>query len=315
MNHPLLRWPLETLWEQVVPVWPGFTAEVLLELDSTNSELMRRARSASGANSALCDPVLLVAEHQTAGRGRLGRTWMSGPAATDLTFSLGFPWRLGAGQDAPLSGLSLLVGLAVARSLHPSIRLKWPNDLWWNARKLGGILIETTRLAHEASALYVVVGVGLNISPRSSEGLHTPAACLQELIDSDNMPRNGEPAFNAADALQRVVPELVQAIEQFRAQGFAPFVDEFLARDALAGLEVTVRAGAPARAQTGAHTSASMSKGMAAAVRTGEACDVTGLACGVNAEGALLIKTPQGLQEVRSSEVTLRSNKGEQGAT
>jgi BirA family biotin operon repressor/biotin-[acetyl-CoA-carboxylase] ligase len=291
----------------VVPVWPGFTAEVLPELDSTNSELMRRARSASGANSALCDPVLLVAEHQTAGRGRLGRTWMSGPAATDLTFSLGFPWRLGAGQDAPLSGLSLLVGLAVARSLHPGIRLKWPNDLWWNARKLGGILIETTSLAHEASALYVVVGVGLNISPRSSAGLHTPAACLQELMDSDNVLRNAEPAIDAADALQRVVPELVRAIEQFRAQGFAPFVDEFLARDALAGLEVTAR--------NGASTSASMSQGMAAAVRTGEACDVTGLACGVNAEGALLIKTPQGLQEVRSSEVTLRSNKGEQGAT
>ena len=291
----------------MVPVWPGFTAEVLPELDSTNSELMRRARSASGAKNPLCDPVLLVAEHQTAGRGRLGRTWMSGPAATDLTFSLGFPWRLGAGQDAPLSGLSLLVGLAVARSLHPGIRLKWPNDLWWNARKLGGILIETTSLAQEASALYVVVGVGLNISPRSSEGLHTPAACLQELMDRDNVPRNGEPALNAADALQRVVPELVQAIEQFRAQGFAPFVDEFLARDALAGLEVTVRAGAPARALTGAQTSASMSQDM------GEL--LCGLACGVNAEGALLIKTPQGLQEVRSSEVTLRSNKGEQGAT
>jgi len=134
---------------------------------------------------------------------------------------------------------------------------------------------------------------------------------LQELMDSDNVPRNAEPALNAADALQRVVPELVQAIEQFRAQGFAPFVDEFLARDALSGLEVTVRPGAP----TGARTSASMSQGMAAAVRTGDAGDVTGLACGVNAEGALLIKTPQGLQEVRSSEVTLRSNKGEQGAT
>ncbi|NBW78374.1 MAG: biotin--[acetyl-CoA-carboxylase] ligase [Betaproteobacteria bacterium] len=309
-----MRWPLEALWEQVVPFWPGFTAEVLPELDSTNSELMRRARSASGATSAQCDPVLLVAVHQTAGRGRLGRTWMSGPSATDLTFSLGFPWRLGAGQDAPLSGLSLLVGLAVARSLHPSIRLKWPNDLWWNARKLGGILIETTSLAREASALYVVVGVGLNISPRSSEGLHTPAACLQELMDTDPLPGICVPTPDAAGALLRVVPELVQAIEQFRAQGFAPFVDEFLARDALAGLEITVRSGASTGAQTGAHMSASMSLDNAAASQTGEAGDVTGLVCGVNAEGALLIKTPLGLQEVRSSEVTLRSNKGEQGA-
>jgi BirA family biotin operon repressor/biotin-[acetyl-CoA-carboxylase] ligase len=126
-------------------------------------------------------------------------------------------------------------------------------------------------------------------------------------MDSDNVLRNAEPAIDAADALQRVVPELVRAIEQFRAQGFAPFVDEFLARDALAGLEVTVRAGAHTGAQTGAHTSASMSQEAQA--------QAGGLACGVNAEGALLIKTPQGLQEVRSSEVTLRSNKGEQGAT
>ena len=308
MNPTRLRWPLEALWEQVVPDWPGFTAEVLPELDSTNSELMRRARS--GHHESVFEPVLLVAEHQTAGRGRLGRTWQSSPEARDLTFSLGLPWHSGQA----LSGLSLAVGVAVARSLHPSIRLKWPNDLWWNARKLGGILIETTPMpqvgSYAGDGLYVVIGVGLNVFPRPSEGLHTPPASLQE-IEQDCQEKHLAPRLDAAGALQRIIPVLVQALEQFRVQGFAPFVDEFLARDALAGLEVTVRPGAP----TGARTSASMSQGMAAAVRTGDAGDVTGLACGVNAEGALLIKTPQGLQEVRSSEVTLRSNKGEQGAT
>jgi BirA family biotin operon repressor/biotin-[acetyl-CoA-carboxylase] ligase len=198
--------------------------------------------------------------------------------------------------------------------------LKWPNDLWWNARKLGGILIETTPMpqagSYPSAGLYVVIGVGLNVFPRSSEGLHTPPASLEE-IEQDCQEKHLAPRLDAAGALQRIIPVLVQALEQFRSQGFAPFLDEFLARDVLAGLEVTVRAGAHTGAQTGAHTSASMSQGMAAAVRTGKACDVTGLACGVNAEGALLIKTPQGLQEVRSSEVTLRSrsNKGEQGAT
>jgi BirA family biotin operon repressor/biotin-[acetyl-CoA-carboxylase] ligase len=208
----------------------------------------------------------------------------------------------------------LAVGVAVARSLHPSIRLKWPNDLWWNARKLGGILIETTPMpqvgSYAGGGLYVVIGVGLNVFPRSSEGLHTPPVSLQE-IEQDCQEKHLAPLLDAAGALQRIIPVLVQALEQFRVQGFAPFVDEFLARDALSGLEVTVRPGA----STGARTSASMSQGMAAALRTGDAGDVTGLACGVNAEGALLIKTPQGLQEVRSSEVTLRSNKGEQGAT
>ncbi|MDI1245229.1 MAG: biotin--[acetyl-CoA-carboxylase] ligase, partial [Rhodoferax sp.] len=83
-----LRWPAEAIWEAVAPALPGFTVEVLPELDSTNSELMRRARAGRP------DPVLLVAEQQIAGRGRMGRQWHSGtvrgsqtPAA--LTFSLG----------------------------------------------------------------------------------------------------------------------------------------------------------------------------------------------------------------------------------
>ena len=70
MTAPL-RWPLEAVWEAVAPLLPGFTAEMLPSVDSTNTELMRRARAGR------CDPVLLVAEQQTAGRGRLGRAWHS----------------------------------------------------------------------------------------------------------------------------------------------------------------------------------------------------------------------------------------------
>jgi BirA family biotin operon repressor/biotin-[acetyl-CoA-carboxylase] ligase len=68
-------WPAEAIWEAVSPLLPGFTVEILPEIDSTNTELMRRARAGKQ------DPVLLVAERQTAGRGRLGREWLS--TATD----------------------------------------------------------------------------------------------------------------------------------------------------------------------------------------------------------------------------------------
>ena len=68
-------WPAEAIWEAVAPLLPGFSVEVLPEIDSTNTELMRRARAGQ------VDPVLLVAERQTAGRGRLGRDWHSGQTA------------------------------------------------------------------------------------------------------------------------------------------------------------------------------------------------------------------------------------------
>lgn len=113
-----------------MPDWPGFSIEILPEIDSTNTELMRRARK------ALHDPVLLIAERQTAGRGRLGRAW-HGELGHALTFSLGLPY-----QPHNWSGLSLAVGLSLAESLGPDIQLKWPNDLWRQQRKLGGILIE-----------------------------------------------------------------------------------------------------------------------------------------------------------------------------
>src|SRR4051812_25393713 len=101
---------------------------------------MRRARAGE------MDPVLLVAERQTSGRGRLGRGWRSAPGES-LTFSLGL--KLG---PADWSGLSLAVGVSLAETLHPRIQLKWPNDLWVGDRKLGGILIETASFGNGAQA-------------------------------------------------------------------------------------------------------------------------------------------------------------------
>jgi BirA family biotin operon repressor/biotin-[acetyl-CoA-carboxylase] ligase len=240
LRGALTVWPAETIWQEVVSFLPGFTVEVLPAIDSTNSELMRRARAGS------LDPVLLVAEQQTAGRGRLGRTWHSG-ATGSLTFSLALPL---APQD--WSGLSLAVGVSVARSLHPSLRLKWPNDIWLEDRKLAGILIETASVGEKRLA---VIGIGINIRARAGDGLFTAPACLQELL-----PEVGAPA-----ALLRVVPALIQAVSLFEAQGFAPFQAAFKERDLLRGRTVVLSDGTSGEAAgvngTGAllvHTSAGM---------------------------------------------------------
>ena len=271
-----LRGVAESLWETVAPDLPGFSVEVLAEIDSTNTELMRRAKAGQ------LEPTLLVAERQTAGRGRLGRDWHSvadaktsleaNPQANlqaqasdsgrSLTFSLGLPLSV-----ADWSGLSLAVGLAVVQSLHPDLQLKWPNDVWLADRKMAGILIETTAVADQR---YLIVGIGVNILPRPEQNLRTPPAALVELL----------PDCSAASALLAIVPALVRNLQRFTAEGFAVFVSEFQARDALAGRWV----------QTSGPASEMLE----------------GWAQGVDHSGALLVHTAQGVRKINSSEVSVR---------
>ena len=252
---PIVRWPAEAIWEQISPLLPGFTVEVLPQIDSTNSELMRRARAGP------IEPTLLVAESQTAGRGRLGRQWSS-EAGGSLTFSLGLAL---APQD--WSGLSLAVGVAVADSLHPDIRIKWPNDLWLDGRKLAGILVETVAVDGASPATRnAVVGIGINIAPRAADGLSTPPAWLQELV----------PGITASQALQRIALPLVQALQGFADHGFGVFAERYAARDLLQGRTVTLSDGQ------------------------------RGTAHGVSASGALLVHTAAGMQQITSSEVSVR---------
>ncbi len=166
-----MSWPSEAIWEAVAPILPGFTVEVLPEIASTNSELMRRARAGQ------MEPVLLVAEQQTAGRGRLGRGWSS-RAGDSLTFSLGLPLA-----PPDWSGLSLAVGVSLAESLDPRVLLKWPNDLWLHDCKLAGILIETASIGEARDARrFAVIGVGVNVAERDGTGLSTPPAWLHEVL-------------------------------------------------------------------------------------------------------------------------------------
>lgn len=244
-------WPAESIWEQVSPLLPGFTVEVLPEIDSTSTELMRRTRAGQ------TEPTLLVAERQSAGRGRMGRPWQSA-VGDSLTFSLGLPY---APRD--WSGLSLAVGLSVAESLGPDIQLKWPNDLWWHERKLAGILVEAATAGGRSQ---VVIGIGINIRPRSAEGLSTPPAALADFW----------PEATAGEALLRLMHPLVCALRDFEQQGFAPLQARFDARDVLRGRMVNTSDG------------------------------LCGQALGLGPTGALRLLTPEGEREVHSSEVSVR---------
>ena len=215
---PIQRWPAESIWQSVVPQWPGFSIEILPEIDSSNSELMRRARQGSQ------DPILLIAERQLAGRGRQGRHWI-GDLGQALTFSIGLPY-----QPSNWSGLSLAVGLSLAESLGKEVQLKWPNDLLCDQRKLGGILIEA---ASQGDQSYAVIGIGLNIHMPPSDDLRTPAAAITEFW----------PGASAALALERVVKPLLDTLKYFEMNGFSPLQERFSSRDALRGLNVATSDG------------------------------------------------------------------------
>ena len=296
MNEPL-QWGAESLWQQLEPLLPGLSVEVVARSASTNTALLERARvrvepatdelvqvrksiesAAFGRRAADVQPCLLVAEHQTGGRGRMGRVWQAAAGAS-LTFSLSLPMN-----PADWSGLSLAVGVALADALEPPgsrqkarIGIKWPNDLWLMdgaegaapGRKLGGILIETvmagpTRLA--------VVGVGLNVLPQPLEEISSGYACLQEL----------NPSASAPWALVQVAAPLVRALREFEQHGFAPFAERFAARDLLRDRAIT----------------------------TSQANLPEGVAQGVSPTGALRVQTGSGLHEVSSGEVSVRLDRG-----
>ncbi len=275
LSIPPIRWPLEAIWQAVEPNLAGFTCEVLPTVDSTNSELMRRFKTGQ------LEPTLLVAEQQTAGRGRLGRQW-HGQRVDSLMFSLGMPLAPG-----DWSGLSLAIGVSLAETLDATntpnqrIALKWPNDLWLvddkTERKLGGILVETATFEGHR---HVVVGVGINVRAFDIAGL----ADLGHSVTVNGTPAGIAPGYlqdlqsgaDVASTLLRVVLPLVQCLQAFEQSGFAPFQARFAKRDVLAGRSIQL--------SDGSH----------------------GQAGGVTLAGALLMHTPAGMKETTSSEVSVR---------
>jgi BirA family biotin operon repressor/biotin-[acetyl-CoA-carboxylase] ligase len=193
--------------------------EYLTTIDSTNSELMRRA--ASGDYRAVC----LVAREQTAGRGRLGRAWLSDTSS--LMMSVGLPL---APQN--WSGLSLAVGVCIAECLHPAIQIKWPNDLWIGGKKLAGILIETVAMP-VAAARYVVVGIGINLEAPASDptiAMKTMPCGLRDVL----------PEITTDATTLRILQPLLDTLSHFEQHGWKPYAQRFAARDALQGLPVAL---------------------------------------------------------------------------
>lgn len=212
-------------------------------------------------------PAACLAEAQTGGRGRRGRTWRS-PLGAGIYLSLAAGVARPAGE---LGGLSLALGVGAAEALEPwapgPVGLKWPNDLVLGGAKLGGILVESVP---HGEGCRVIAGIGVNLRLPGAEraALGRPVAEL------------GPPALAARNRIAAaLIDAFGAALERFAGEGFAAFAARWAARDVARGREVLV---------TGA----------------GEA--LRGTACGVDGEGALLVRSGAATQAVRAGEISLR---------
>jgi BirA family transcriptional regulator, biotin operon repressor / biotin---[acetyl-CoA-carboxylase] ligase len=245
------------------------TVEVLFEIDSTNTYLYAAASPPPGSAR------VAFAEIQHAGRGRRGRSWLA-PFGSGLTFSVAWTF---AETPPGLPALGLALGVAVAEALRglglDEVRLKWPNDIVWRHRKLGGLLLQVrTESGGPAS---VVAGLGLNLSlpPASREQLKSngalPVADLAEAMAGNAPGRNAMAAILAT--------ALLAALDEFARCGFGAFAPRWARLDALAGARVRVTQGAG---------------------------DVEGEARGADAEGALLVAVDGRIERFHSGDVSLR---------
>ncbi len=237
---------------------------VVEETGSTNADLL-------AALDRLARPTLLIARTQTAGRGRAGRSWHSAPGKS-LTFSLA--WKFAAPLQA-LVGLPLAVGVALAEALAMfdlRTRLKWPNDVLYEGRKLAGILIESASAGPDPrAASWAVIGIGINMAAGDelSARIGQPVAAVPWLAELDQ------------DVLMAtVLNALAQAMEEFEQHRLTAFVPRWNALHAYAGRPVAI-------------------------LDNGRATQ-RGVAVGVDEIGRFLLDTERGRIAVMAGDVSLR---------
>lgn len=237
--------------------------ELHSHLDSTNTCL-------SGKAASLPSGYACLAEYQSSGRGRRGRSWVS-PYAANVYLSL--LWRFSV-SPAVLGGLGLVSGVAVARALRQAglqdIGLKWPNDVIWQGRKLAGTLLEMTGESY--GPINVVIGVGLNVRMPAAAGGHIDQAWVDmETAVGKSVSRN----IVAGLLLQH----LLLALQQFQAKGLTPFLQEWQQWDIVTGK--TIRLQLPNET-------------------------LTGIAKGIDHNGALLLQSRGTISSHMAGEVSVR---------
>jgi BirA family biotin operon repressor/biotin-[acetyl-CoA-carboxylase] ligase len=247
------------------------TLEIHDSLDSTNSYLMEHSRN-NAESGFVC-----FAEHQTAGKGRRGRQWVS-PYGSNIYVSM--LWRFQQGGITSTAGLSLAIGVAVIRALKlygiNDVGLKWPNDIYSQGKKLGGILIEVSGEADGPCA--AVIGLGLNLFLPE----HQAQTITQAWTDLTQI--SGEIPVLRNQLAGTLLNEMLAVVNGFEMDGIKAYLDEWRSYDCL--------------------------KGKAATLFIGQQ-QIEGIVEGIDDKGLILIKKPDGLvQAFASGEVSFSGATG-----
>ncbi|MBN8430476.1 bifunctional biotin--[acetyl-CoA-carboxylase] ligase/biotin operon repressor BirA [Microbulbifer salipaludis] len=236
-------------------------------VDSTNARTLEALEAGRGHGK------VVLAEQQSAGRGRRGRHWAS-PFASGVSLSVG--WQFNGGVPL-LEGLSLAVGVALARALArfdvPEVRLKWPNDVWCRGRKLAGVLLELSGDLTDRCAVVVGIGLNMRLPASAAETIEQPWIDLEAV----------RPGISRNALVAAMLNELLPMLDAYPESGFSRWRDAWLALDQFAGAEVCLQS---ARQRW------------------------CGVARGVDASGALLLDIDGEQQAFHGGEVSLRPASG-----
>jgi BirA family transcriptional regulator, biotin operon repressor / biotin---[acetyl-CoA-carboxylase] ligase len=251
--------------EGVMRESPGLSVEILDECPSTNTALVERAKAGAAHGT------VLVCEHQSAGRGRRGNSWVSAVGG-GVTFSV--LWRFSCGAGA-LAGLSLAAAVSAAEALERlgvrHVEVKWPNDLYCEGGKLGGILIETSGEAAGSSAAVIGIGVNMRLGASERERVGRPVTDIATCSAA-------VPSRTAV--LGALLASIAAALDRFSREGFAPFRTAWLERHAWQGKRVILSQAERAVAE--------------------------GEVVGIAEDGALVLASERGIQRFHSGELSLR---------
>lgn len=237
---------------------------VIPVIDSTNQYLLDRINELQSGDAC-------IAEYQQAGRGRRGRQWFS-PFGANLYMSM--YWRLEQGPAAAM-GLSLVIGIVMAETLQAlgaeKVRVKWPNDLYLNDRKLAGILVELTGKTGDAAQ--IVIGAGINLAMRSAEATQINQGWINLQEADVNIDRN--------ELAAKLINSLREALTVFEVDGLKPFITRWAALDNFINRPVKLLIGER---------------------------EVHGIARGVDDQGGLLLEQDGQIKSWIGGEISLRPN-------
>jgi len=240
--------------------------EVLLECTSTNQYLLDKIENSSLEN------YLLLSELQTAGRGRRGRQWVS-PFASNIYMSLSWVLAISISQ---MAGLSLVVAISLAVAMRnngiENVKLKWPNDIYVDGRKLAGVLLELR--GESNSPCRAVMGMGINVNMPQEAG-----ECIDQLwIDMKSLLGA---SVNRNKVIGSVLNELIPNLKLFEDKGFSAFMERWKEFDLLENKVVDI---------------------------SGHASLTSGIARSVDSQGALIVEFENEPHHIYSGEVSIRLN-------